>query len=202
VASGAAGGVGGSDVVVRRVAVITMLTAVLSPVTGVLLLGGRILLRIESQSATVLERLDRLGVFIIYALFYTGPPALLFAALGSSVLFALSVHGLPRRVLLLAGCLPRSRSSSLSRPSRPWPFPSSCYRPHPAHQSPHCYPTQSSSSAGRRSQSSPFPQPADRRRPEPSLASRRARAGDLRKPTRTRRSSMSWRETRPRRDSV
>src|SRR5262245_24300045 len=82
-----------------------MLTAVLSPVTGVLLLwlGGRVLLRIEPQSATALEQLDLLRVFIIYALVYTGPPALLFAALGASVLFALSAQGRPRRVLLLTG---------------------------------------------------------------------------------------------------
>jgi hypothetical protein len=82
-----------------------MLTAVLSPVTGVLLLwlGGPVLLGIQRQSAGVLDQLDRLHVFIIYALFYTGPPALLLAAFGASVLFGLSARGLPRRVVLLTG---------------------------------------------------------------------------------------------------
>lgn len=64
-------------------------------------LGGRVFLK--PDSASVLEQLDLLRVFVIYALFFTGPPALLSAALGASALFALSFHGQPRRVLLLAG---------------------------------------------------------------------------------------------------
>lgn len=72
---------------VRRVALITTLTAVLSPVTGVLLpwLGGPVLFGIQRQSAGVPEQLDLLSTFTVYALFYTGPPALLFAVFGATV---------------------------------------------------------------------------------------------------------------------
>jgi len=81
-----------------------MLTAGLSPVTGVLLLwfGGRVLLALQSH-ASAIEELDLLRVFVLYALFYTGPLALLFAALGASTLFALAVQGVSRSVLLLTG---------------------------------------------------------------------------------------------------
>jgi hypothetical protein len=86
-------------VVVRRVTLISALTAVLSPVTGVLLL----LLGAQPLRIGVLEQLDLLRTFTLYALVYTGPPALLLAALGATVLFALSVQGVARRVLFLAG---------------------------------------------------------------------------------------------------
>jgi hypothetical protein len=90
---------------VRRVTLITTLTAVLSPVTGVLLLwlGKRFLLDIQPQSISILEQLDLLRVFIIYALFFTGPLALVVAVLGASTLFALAIQGMSCRVLLLTG---------------------------------------------------------------------------------------------------
>ena len=108
-AGGAAGRVEGAeqDAVIRRVALVAALAGVLSPVTGVLLirLAARPLFGMQPQNVGAIEQIDLVVVYIVYALFYTGLPAALCAGVGALVMFALTVRGLSRSVLLSVGAV-------------------------------------------------------------------------------------------------
>jgi hypothetical protein len=96
--------VGGAeqDAVIRRVALVAALAAVLSPVTGAVLIW---LVARPSQRVSAVEQIDAIVLYILYSLFYAALPAALFAAAGALVMLALIARGLSRSGLLSVGAV-------------------------------------------------------------------------------------------------
>ena len=87
---------------IRGVALIAVLAAVLSPITGAVLL--RLVAR-PPENVGAVEQIDTMVVYIVYSLFYAALPAALLGAAGASVMFALTARGLSRSSLLSIGAI-------------------------------------------------------------------------------------------------